>query len=336
MALVGLDEVRYQQLIRKPDALQSRMIQQYAAFLDRYPMSVRAAAIRARLAQTLEDAGILASPASNGLPHVAPPEKIWMELIDQNPDSPWAAEARLHVGDKVAAGGDFGHAVQYYREALARSVGFPSPTEDPLAVFSVLSDLFTVGADLEARQTAARLATVRQTACDRLVLLHENRPRREATGRALALYFNYLACKTPDAFRRLLDQVRATDPTGPLADNVAYDLALLEPDEHVRLERLESLGETYRDTDGALLAHLAAAEILLSRGTRDAAAPDVSRLRRAQQHLEDVQDELTRRRDRDPGDFCVAAWADRVEKRLLYVRTRIRNLEAGAASPAGT
>ncbi len=338
VAFVGVDEIRFQIMCREPLAQRGLLIQRYTEFLGRHPKSARAAEVRAQLALALENAYAEAAGSGGILLHAAPPEKIWMELVEQNPDSPWAADARLHIGDTAAAGGDFDHADQYYREALARTAGTRPPAADPLADFSVLNDLFTIGSDLRVQEAAAHLATVRQDVLDRLALLRENRPGSEAATRALALYVKSLACKAPRARRALLEQVKAADPAGPLADNVAHDLALVEPDEDERLAKLEALAAAHRETDGAMLARLSAAEILIPRGTREGVPPDATWLWQAQRHLEDVQAELVRRREHNPEDPCVAALADRVEKRLLYVRARIRSPEPGrgpaAAEPA--
>lgn len=327
LAFVGADEIRYQVMSRESHAQRGLLIQKYTDFLARYPKSPRAPGVRARLALSLEDAYAEAAASGSILLHATPPEKIWIELVEQNPDSPWAVDARLHVGNTAAAGGDFDHAEQYYREALARTAHLQPPAEDPLADFMVWSDLFSIGAELRAQETTSRLATVRQVVLDRLALLRENRPATEVATQALALYFKSLACKAPAARRLLLEKVRTADPAGPLADNVAHDLALLEPDEDERLAQLETLPDTYRATDGAMAAHLSAVEILIPRGTHDGVPTDATWLWRAQRHLEAVQDELARRRERDPEDPCVAALADHAEKRLLYVHARLRSPE---------
>jgi hypothetical protein len=250
-----------------------------------------------------------------------------MELIAQNPDSPWAVDARLHMGDIAAGGGDFSLAHRYYREALDHTTGVQPSQEDPLADFTVLGDYFTIGAELKAHEAANHRLTARQTALVRLALLGENEPASDAANKAMALYFRSLGCPTADSRRRLLQKVQEADPSGPLADNVLADLAMLESGDEDRLAKLEALATSRARTDGAMLARLSAAEILIDRASGTRLPADPSGLGRAQKHLEEVRKELARRFERDPEDPYVAALADPVEKRLLYVGAQLRTPE---------
>ena len=223
--------------------------------------------------------------------------------------------------------GGFSLAGRYYREALEHTTGVQPGKEDPLADFSALGDYFTIGAELRAQEAAKHRLAARQTALMRLALLGENEPASDADNKAMALYFKSLGCPTADARRRLLLKVQEAAPSGPLADNVLGDLAMLEPGDEERLAKLEALATSRARTDGAMLARLSAAEILIrAAGARLPADP--SGLARARKHLEEVKNELARRFEHDPEDPYVAALADLVEKRLLYVGAQIRRPES--------
>jgi len=329
LALVGVDEIRYQMMRKDLDSHPNRLQWQddpCRQFIKRYPKSPRAAEVRAQLALALEDAVAQAAVTGSVLVPAEKPEMIWMELIAQNPDSPWAIDARLHMGDIAAGGGDFSLAHRYYGEALDHTTGVQPAHEDPLADFSVLGDYFTIGAELRAHEAADHRLTARQTSLMRLALLGENKPASDTANKAMALYFKSLGYPTADR-RRMLLKAQEADPSGPLADNVVHDLAMLEPGDEDRLAKLEALAASRARTDGALLAHLSAAEILIARATSPRPPADSSGLARAQKHLQDVRLELARRFEHDPEDPYVAALADPVEKRLLYVGAQLRTPE---------
>ncbi len=319
VAVVGIDEVRYGLVLgpappAEPWSIPARSeTGRLRAFLAHHPRSPRADRVRARLAERLARSG--------GGPRTGRAEAlgIWQEVLAYHPQSPYAADAYLHLGDAAAENGLFDPAEAHWRRALDRADAFEPPAEDPLAGFSVVWDLLTVGGRLRARHQADRLADLRQAVRFRLAVLDENRTGTPAGSRALALYVRAVALAGRNPYREALVKVREADPDGALADNVAFHLAMLVPDEADRIEALEAVAETWPDGDGALLAHLRAAQGLVARAESDPGA-----LRAARSHLLRAQHVLAARKRRNPGDWYAAALGDRVEKELVYVQAELR------------
>ena len=337
LAFVGMDEVRYG-FLKRPvgEAPSVPPLKEYCEFLSRYPSSRRSAEIRADLAAQLTRLGParLRQPSGHGTPAVpggeARPEgfpearEVWQEILARNPDSRWAMDAQRHLGDADAADGLFPEAERQYRAALDRTAGLEVPDVAPLADFTVLGHLLTVGDALEVCDRANHLQAVRQEVLLHLAILEENHRPTPAGTRALALFFRAFALKGTNAYRSALVEAREADPEGALADNIAFRLAMFEADEYKRIEQLNRVAEAYPGTDGAMQARLAAAEGLLVR-----AASDPGSWRRARDELTRVRDELDRRRARDPQDLYVAAFADLVGKKMAYVEAQLRTPPTG-------
>ncbi|MBE3097627.1 MAG: tetratricopeptide repeat protein [Planctomycetes bacterium] len=327
-AFVGMDEIRYG-LLQNPDppsfgssAVPLPQMDRLQTFLARHPSSPHAIEVRARLATDIER---LSSGARSG---AAPrrSEEIWQELLGRNPDSVWAADARVHLGDAAARQGLFVQAEEAYRRAIAQATLIAAPAGDPLAVFNPL-DLFSIGKALKARADAEHLRAVRGDALTHLALILENRKDTQDNSRALARYFVAKAAAGTNTYRQRLQAVLEADPGGPLADNVAYDLAMAEvdnPKDLRRVEQLQKVIESCPKTDGALLARVAAARSLIPRAASDPGAP-----REARRYLEEAQGELARREATNPLDPYVAALSDTVKKELGYVRLQLRAPEKG-------
>ena len=324
VAFVGIDEVRYGMTLAggppvgpwaTPGRSETERLQE---FLARHPASPRADEVRARLARSLENVERLAKPDAHRLPS----RDVWQEILKRHPDGPWAADAHLHLGDAAARQGLFDPAAKYYQGALAQTAGRTPPAEDPLADFTAVWDLFSIGRELGAKEEADRLDAVRQEILARLAILADNRADKQENSRALALYFVALGLKGTNPYREKLLAVRDADPKGALADNVDYDLALFEADEAKRVESLAAVAAKWPGTDGAMLAHLKAAQGLIAR-----AASSPGALREAQEHLLLVQKDLAARKARSADDPYVAALADRVEKELVYVQAQLRTPE---------
>jgi len=327
-AFVGVDEIRYGLFQdAAPPALEGGVLapmsrEKAQTFLAHHPSSPRAAEVRARLALEIEQ-------IENGLRSGDPPQKsveVWQELLARHPDSQWAADARLHLGDAAAREGLFAQAEQAYRRALAQTTAIPSPTDDPMADFTLV-DLFSIGADLRARQEAGHLRSVRYDTLVHLAIILENQKGSQNNSRALALYFIAQGVKGTSAYRTRLKAVVDADPAGPLIDNVAYDLAMGEPDGPKDLARIEALKKViaaYPGTDGELLAHSAVSKSLIRR-----AASDPGAMREARQHLAEVHAQLARRGALNPLDPYVLALAEMVDKELVYVQAQLRAPEKG-------
>lgn len=314
LAFVGMDEVRFGFLKRPLGAAPSvPPLKEYREFLSRYPSSRRSAEVRADLAGHLARMG----PARpEGFPEA---REVWQEILTRNPDSRWAVDALLHLGDADAADGLFAEAERRFRTVLDRTAGLEVPDVDPMADFTVLGHLLTVGDALGVRERANHLQAVRQETLLHLAILEENHRPTPAGTQALALFFRAFPLKGTNAYPSALIEAREADPQGPLADNVAFRLALFEADECKRIEQLNRVAKEFPGTDGGMQARLAAAEGLIARGESDPGA-----LRRAHDELRRVRDELDRRRARDPQDLFVAAFADLVGKKVAYVEAQLR------------
>jgi hypothetical protein len=290
-------------------------------FLARHPSSPLAAEVRARLAEQLEraEAAAPSPPApSSAAPPVRSSKDVWQELVKKDPASPWAADARLHLGDAAAAQGFFEQADELYRAAGAQKPPLAPPANDPVTKFTFW-DLFSVGAELQARDDAAHLEAVHQEALMHQAILRDNRRSKQEDSRALALYFAALGLRGTNRYRDALLNVRQADPKGPIADNVAFDLATFEANAAKRVEELRGVATAWPGTDGAMLARLRAARDLI-----DMAASDPGSMREAEAHLLAAQRDLAARKARNPADPYVAALADRVEKELVYVQAQLR------------
>ncbi len=323
LAFVGASEVRYAMLPEEGEALLAERIAARVAFLRRHPASDAAARVRAELGLALEEARARGEPLPEETP---PPRRVWTDVVEAHPESPWAVVARLHLAHLDAAEGLLDDAARAYADVLERTGGVDVPETDPLADFTLLGNLFRVGRDLRVKEAALRLLEVRHKAMLRAALLAENRTDTERNGRALARYFRALALEGTNRYPTALAQARDAEPKGPLADNVAYRLALFQATEDERLARLVKVAETWPKTDGAVRAHLAAADRLLAR--HEAAGPDA--VRGAIDHLRAARDELERRRRVDPEDPFVLALADPVEKKIAYAEAQLRKPEKGS------
>jgi len=327
LALVGVDEVRHGMFLQR-GARQAILaadgkveIVQLQEFLRRHPTSRHAAQVRARLAEDIEkiERDVRPQGAALNVPGVKASSDVWLDVIAKNPASPWAADGGLHLGDDDARQGLFDLAEEHYRDALARTSRTDPVPEDPLTKFNVVWNLFSIGPALRAREAAEHLDAIRQEALFRLAVLQDNRKDSQDNSKALALYFIALGQKGTNRYREGLAAVRDIDQKGALADNVAYDLAMLEADDAKRIELLRAVATAWAGTDGAMLAHLKTAQGLIAR-----AATDPGALREAKQHLLTVQAELAARRARRASDPYVASLGDRVEKELIYVEAQLR------------
>jgi len=321
LAFVGVDEVRYGLTLGPASAggpwvgAGATEIDRLRTFLRHHPDSPRAVEVRARLATRLEHM----SPGQDAETHADEALALWEEIFRRSPDSPYAVEALLNLGDADAAGGLFQKAEGRWRAALARADAFEAPHEDPLADFSVFWDAFTVGRRLRAHREAEHLADLRQTLLLRLATLAENLTDTQPGQRALALYFHAMTLKGSNPYRQALLNAQKANPKGPLADNIAYDLAMFELDDAKRIERLSAVAEQWPGTDGAMLADIRVAQDLVGRASADPGA-----VRAARTHLLRAQNLLAARKRRNPSDPYVAAFGDRVEKELVYVQAQLR------------
>jgi len=320
LAWVGIDRIHYGMFLEEGPVARAEgpttEIARLQAFMARHPRSPLATEARARLAEDIEQFESLGRTAAAPS---RPAKEIWQELLKHDPDSPWAAVARLHLGDAAARQGLFDQADQFYREALAQKPPPAAAAQDPLATFNPVRDLFSIGDQLQAQEDADRLEEVRGEALMHRAILLDNHRSKQEDSRAMALYFVAIGLKGTNRYRDALLAVREADPKGPLDDNVAYDLAIFEASPARRIEQLRQVAAAWPGTDGALLARLTVARDLI-----ELSASDPGSMHEAQEHLTEVQKDLTARKARNPSDPYVAALSDRVEKELVYVQAQLR------------
>jgi hypothetical protein len=324
VALVGIDEIRYGYLRASAnvtatgDVVPTDELYRLQEFLHHYPKSSRVPLVAAQLATEIE-------PIETNLrPGPAPGRSLdaWQTILVRHESSPWAADARLHLGDAAARQSRFKEAEEeFYRKGLSITLRQPPPTDDPLSHFSVIWDLFSIGPQLLAREEAQHLAAVQPDLQMHLALILENHKKDSPeSDRALAQYFVALELKGTDSYHEALARVTEIDPKGPLADNVACDLALMVPDDLKRLEALQQVIAAWPGTDGAMLARLGAAATLVARAASERAAWS-----QAQKYLKEVEDELARRKAANPADIYAQALKDSVQKKVAYVDSQLRS-----------
>jgi hypothetical protein len=349
-AFIGVDEVRYGYLLENPgqqaageSALTTDLVR-LTEFMNRCPTSPRAAEVEAQLARLIEQVEFSQQPGARRS------WDLWANIYQHHDSSPWSADARLHLGDSAARQGrcfrtekeEKGAAAKVplaersaqslWDEADAKTQPkTDAPARDPLEGYSGVLDFLAVGVALHEKEKADHFRGVRRDVLMRLALLPEKALRTTDTEHAMSIYFNALARKGTPPYSDLLAQARDIDPKGPLVDNIACDLAMLESPEMARLAALEKIVKDYPGTDGELLAHLAAAQILM---TRAAAASELASWKAARQHLREAQDGLTLRGvlglQTDP---YVKALKDSVDKKLAYVDAQLPPEHTGSSEP---
>ncbi len=274
VTFVGVDEVRYGYLLESAgshaagETALTTDVGRLVEFMNRCPTSPRAAEVGAQLARVIEQLEIDQRPAPRQY-HGS--WDLWAEIYKQHNSSPWSADARMHLGDSAARQGRCFRtekeeksvekvplaersAQSLYDEADSQTLPkADAATPDPLEHFSPVWDFFTVGDALEEKEKADHFRAVRRNVLMRLALIPEKAQRTAAYERALSLYFYALARKGTPLFRDRLLAARDVDPKGPLADNIACQLAMLETADMARVAALEDVIKTYPGTDGALL-----------------------------------------------------------------------------------
>ncbi len=318
---VGIDRVQYAYLPAPGEATAARLVPAYRAFLARHGAGRAAAEARADLGQAIETARLRGRP----LPEDTPlPQTVWAGLVREAPATPLATIAHLHLGDLAAAEALFEQAAEHYGAVLARTADLSVPAADPVAEFRFVTDALTVGAALRAREMARRELAARKAALLATGLLRENRTGAEPGDLALARMFKARRVKGTNAYREALLAAREAAPDGPLADNIATELALFEAEPLARLEAYRAVAARWPGTDGALLAHLAAADLLTG-----SAAADPAALRAARDQLAAAAEALAVRAAEDARHPYVLALADLVEQKTAYVDAQLRAPEEG-------
>jgi hypothetical protein len=338
-AFIGIDEVRYGYLLENPgqqasgETTLTSDVKRLSDFLDRHPQSPRAAEVDAQIARLIDQPEI---GQQRGAPS---PWDLWANIYKNHNSSEWSADARLHLGDSAARQGRCFRtekeekgaekvplaersAQSLWEEADSQTLTMAEvPARDPLEGFSGILDFFSVGASLQEHQKADHFRGVRRDVLVRLALLPEKAQRSPTFERAFSSYFDALYHKSTADYRKGLLAAAEVDPKGPLVDNIACDLAMLETPEMARLAALDKVAKDYPGTDGAMLAHLAAAQILI---TRADANNELSSWKSAREHLRLVQAELVRLDVLAPQtDPYVKALKISVDKKLAYVDAQL-------------
>jgi len=186
---------------------------------------------------------------------------IWERLRDKFADSPYAAEAAVKLAARLARTGKFEEAEAAYQrlfEAYGDQVNRPLPDTSNLSVFT---DLLVVGKRLRARTRAEHIEQQYQIAQREHAFLIENRQASGANDAVLTDYLKLPRFLSAERRRTELALLLSRSRSCLLADNLAYELAVLEPSTLKREKMLQRVRKDHRGTDGAALALLALAEL---------------------------------------------------------------------------
>ena len=255
----------------KLDAARTDIPLRCRAFLDRFPNSRHVPEVLYTMSRAIDmdvDTSVLReTPASSKPIHfdagrisrdprfTDESRQLCHKLLQWFPESAYAAVAMVKLAEFEAAhAGRIDEAVRLYNrvvEAYAKEVDAPLPD---LARLSVFTDLFTVGGKLRGHTRALIIDEEFRIAQRERAFLVENRDCPRCGNQLLADYLALPPFELPQAKRAALRALLTRCPDGKLADNAAFDLALLEPDVQSRLAALAAVKDRYRGTDGAAAA----------------------------------------------------------------------------------
>lgn len=196
-----------------------------------------------------------------GQAELADSRQLCQELLRDYPDSPYAIAARVKLADDQARSGDIAGAVARYDQVLARYGPQVDARLEGLENLSLLANLLDVG---QRRRDEARQQLVdtwfRIAERDQAFLVENSDCPRCGNAQLMAYLaiplFQAASIKEDD-----LKKILAACPDCKLADNVAYELALLQAGVQKRMAALEDVPRRYAGTDGAAQALYALADI---------------------------------------------------------------------------
>ncbi len=308
------------------DRRRRAVIEQSEAFLARYPDSRHVPDVLYTIAQAQDmeiDTSALSEARAVALPirfdpsrAVAETETIWQRLLKEFGQTKYAATAMVKLADLQARRGDFAEAVGMYNAMIERfgdEIRQPLPDTSSLSVFT---DLLSVGQRLKQARRVRHLEDQYRLAQAHRALLLANSDCPACGGELLKKYLGLGRYQPPHERQALLGKLMVECPTDPLVDNLAYEIALLQPNDRLRMEALEQAVQQYAGTDGAALS-------LYEMARLDSAAEDASarRLERALRHYYDLRQQ-----------YPTFYLAPMVDKQIAVLEHAVRRASSGAAN----
>ena len=311
------------------DKRRQAVISQAEEFLSRYPDSRHAADALFTLAQARDmaiDTSSLRDPKAMVIPirfdferASAETETTWRRLLDNHPDTRYAATAMAKLAGHEARAGNFAEALNLYNlmiQRYAQEIDQPLPDISGLSIFT---DLLCVGDRLKQIRRIRHIEDQFRLAQAQRALLAENARCQVCSGRILQQYL--AADKFPPAAerRKQLQQLLADCPNDPLADNLSYELASLEPTDRLRIAALEQVVQNYPGSDGAALS-------LYEMARLDSSSDDPAMLRpeRALRRYRELHEKYP--------NFYLSAT---VEKQIALLDSAVRRATSGSDSRGG-
>jgi TolA-binding protein len=183
------------------------------------------------------------------------------ELLRDDPDGPYAIELMVKLAEYQARTGDLDGAIRRYDEVVATYGSQVDLPAEQLENLSLLANLADVG---WRRRDFARQGRIdhwfREAERSRAFLM-ENRGRAEGDNVQLVKYLSIEVFDTSAAKEATLAEIWTAGPDGPLADNVAFERAILQPSVVTRKDLLAKVVADYPGRDGAAQALFELAQI---------------------------------------------------------------------------
>ncbi|NLX59008.1 MAG: hypothetical protein GXY74_07955 [Phycisphaerae bacterium] len=186
---------------------------------------------------------------------------LWQTLRDQHPENPYAAEASVKMADYLVRQGHLDQGMAAY-EAVLKTFGAvvdePSVDTKDLSVFT---DVLRVGPLLRRRARQERIEQQYAAAQRAKAFLQENRGPGGDHDAVLKEYLSLPPFLPAGRRREELAGLLERAGQSPLADNLAYEIAMAEPVAFTRRKMLTDVKDKYAGADGAALALVALAEL---------------------------------------------------------------------------
>jgi len=263
-ARLAREKMAYEINLQKSlEAEKTRTVELCRKFLGRYPNSRHVPEVLFTMVRALDmgvDTSVLREPGTSNQPihfdasHITGDEshKVCERLAATwFPDSCRAAVAMTKLADWDARHGAIDQALQRYArvlEAYRNEVDAPLPDLRKLSVFTNLLD---VGQRLRARARADCIDEEFRAAQRQRAFLTENRDCPNCRNAVLADYLGINPFAAPETKRQSLTELLKRCPRCKLVDNIALELALLEPNVQGRMSALEDVITRYKGADGA-------------------------------------------------------------------------------------
>lgn len=264
-ARLNLLKIESENTIRSAiDSRRQATVDHCQSFLSRYPLSRHAPEVLFMMAQAgdleidtsnLRDTrAVVFSIRFNYDRAAGDTETIWRQLAENYPDTQYAATALAKLADLEARNGRFAEAGALYDAMIEK---FGAEVDQPLPDISNLSlftDLLRVGEKLERIHRLRHIDEQFRLARAQRALLTENANCPVCGGKILQQYLSADRFLPPKQRQRQLQQLLDNCPKGLMADNLSYELALLESNDRLRIEALEQVVQNFPATDGAALS----------------------------------------------------------------------------------